>query len=109
MTVLIATAAWLITCQHLRPSQAILASPAVSGGSSILDSKIAFVSNRDQLPEPKTWEPSEIYLMNGNGSDQKRLTGDDARSLEIRPERKDPDGARGRRSHASHVLGYSAG
>jgi Tol biopolymer transport system component len=74
MTALIATTAWLVACQHLGPPQGILASPAVSGSSSILDSKIAFVSNRDQLPEPKSLEPSEIYLMNGNGSDQKRLS-----------------------------------
>jgi len=32
------------------------------------------MSNRDQLPEPKTFEPAEMYLMNEDGSDQRRLT-----------------------------------
>ncbi len=74
MIALIAFVALLVACQNPGQPRAILVPPAFSGALPILDSKIAFTSNRDQLPEPKNFEPTEIYLMNGNGSDQSRLT-----------------------------------
>ena len=63
-----------MACQHRGQPRQILVPPTLSGAPPVLDSKIAFTSNRDQLPEPKTFEPTEIYLMNGDGSDQRRLT-----------------------------------
>src|SRR5438876_10139770 len=70
----IACAASLMACQHSgQPPQTFVPS-AFSSVSPVRDSKIAFISNRDQLPEPKTFEPTELYLMNGNGSDQRCLT-----------------------------------
>ncbi|PYR64134.1 MAG: hypothetical protein DMF91_01305 [Acidobacteria bacterium] len=74
MTASIACAASLMACQHRGQPRQILVPPTLSGAPPVLDSKIAFTSNRDQLPEPKTFEPTEIYLMNGDGSDQRRLT-----------------------------------
>src|SRR5437867_3292860 len=74
MTALIVGAASLVVCQDPGPPREILVPPALSGALLVLDSKIAFTSNRDQLPEPKNFEPTEMYLMNENGSDQRRLT-----------------------------------
>lgn len=74
MSALIASVATLTACQHFGQPREIPAPAALSGAPRLLDSKIAFTSNRDQRPEPKTFEPTEIYLMNSDGSDQRRLT-----------------------------------
>jgi Tol biopolymer transport system component len=74
MTALIASVAALMACQGFGRPQEILVPPVLSRALPVVDSQIAFTSNRDQLPEPKNFEPTEIYLMNGNGSDQRRLS-----------------------------------
>src|SRR6266536_705230 len=74
MTALIVGAASLLVYQDPRQPREIRVPTALSGTLVDLDSKIAFTSNRDQRPEPKNFEPAEMYLMNGDGSDQRRLT-----------------------------------
>src|SRR5436309_2509324 len=74
MVALIACVASLVAGQSSGQPREILVPAAFAGAPPILDSKIVFTSNRDQLPEPRNFEPTEIYLMNGNGSDQRRLT-----------------------------------
>ena len=74
MTALIVGAASLLVYQDPRQPREIRVPTALSGTLVDLDSKIAFTSNRDQRPEPKKFEPAEMYLMNGDGSDQRRLT-----------------------------------
>jgi Tol biopolymer transport system component len=73
MTALIVGAVSLVVRQDPRQPWQLLSPPELSA-LQILDSKIVFTSNRDQVPEPKTFEPTEMYVMNGNGSDQRRLT-----------------------------------
>jgi TolB protein len=74
MTALLASVVSLTVCQDFGQPWEIPQPAALSGALPVIDSTIAFTSNRDQLPEPKAFEPTEIYLMNGDGSDQRRLT-----------------------------------